>query len=137
MRLAARIPGLGLALALAACTAITSAHASRADEGRIIGTFIRAGGPLGPGGMQPPDRPLTGTVQFRAAHHPTVAVRVGKSGTFTVWLPAGTYRVSGRSPSILEVLASGATRESPCSVPQQVAVVTGRALRISVTCSVP
>ncbi len=137
MKAAAWIAGLGLALALTACAASAPGHVTPAGDGRIIGTFIRAGGPLGPGGKQPRDRPLAGTVQFFAAHHPTIAVRVGRSGRFAVSLPAGTYRVSGRSPSILEVLASGATRESACSAEQQVAVVTGRTLQISVTCPVP
>jgi hypothetical protein len=150
MKLAAWISGLTLAAALAGCgsapasagrhtddRATASASAARNAEGRVIGTFIRVGGPIGAGGTQPPDRHLAGTVQFLAGHHRTFAVRVGKSGKFAVWLPAGTYRVSGRSPSILEVLASGAAREATCSHQQQVAVVAGRALRITVTCIVP
>lgn len=139
----------GLALALAGCAASAPAAPARHSgspvmpapardgEGRVIGTFIRAGGPLGPGGTQPRDRPLMGTVQFLAAHHRMVAVRVGRAGGFSVWLRAGTYWVSGRSPSIVEVLASGATRESPCSAQHQIVVVKGRALRITVTCVVP
>ena len=149
MKLAAWMSGLALALALAGCAASAPPtplrHSegpvipapARHGEGRVIGTFIRAGGPLGPGGTQPRDRPLRGTVQFLAAQHRTVAVRVGRSGRFSVWLRAGAYRVDGRSPSILEVLASGATRETPCSAQQKIVVVTGRALRITVTCVVP
>jgi hypothetical protein len=150
MKLAAWISGLAVAAALAACAAApapaarhtegrvtASAPAARNAEGRVIGTFIRVGGPLGPGGTQPPDLLLRGTVQFLAAHRRTVEVRVGKSGRFAVWLPAGNFRVSGRSPSILEVLASGAIRETTCSHQQQVDVVAGRVLRITVTCVVP
>ena len=142
-------PALALALAIAGCAAsappaparhsagrVVTAPA-RDGEGRVIGTFIRMGGPLGPGGKQPPDRLLRGTVQFLAAHHRTVAVRVGRSGRFSIWLRAGTYRVSGRSPSLLEQLPSGAVRETTCSAQQQIAVVAGRALRISVVCNVP
>lgn len=147
MKLAAWVAGLALALAGCAASAppAPARHSegpvvpalARDGEGRVIGTFIRAGGPLGPGGTQPRDRPLRGTVQFLAAHHRMVAVRVGGAGRFSVWLRAGTYRVSGRSPSILEVLASGATRETKCSGSQRIVVVTGRARRITVTCVVP
>lgn len=147
MKLAAWMAGLALALAGCAASAppAPARHSkgpvvpalARDGEGLVIGTFIRAGGPLGPGGTQPRDRPLRGTVQFLAAHHRMVAVRVGGAGRFSVWLRVGTYRVSGRSPSILEVLASGATRETKCSGSQRIVVVTGRARRITVTCVVP
>ncbi len=155
MKLAARILGLGFVLALAACAAAPAAPAARPEarqskggaasaapaarpgEGRVIGTFIREGGPLGAGGAQPRDRLLAGTVQFFAAPHRMVAVHVGRSGRFSVWLPAGGYRVFGRSPSILEQLPSGATRESPCSGPQKITVAAGHTVRIAVTCVVP
>ena len=106
-------------------------------DGKVVGTFVRVGGPLGQGGTQPPDVPLSGTVQFTAAHRRTVAAWVGKSGRFSVWLPAGAYRVFGRSPSMVGLLASGAEREDTCALEVPVTVVAGRALQIAVACTVP
>jgi hypothetical protein len=139
--------GAGLALTLAACGASapdpqagsptqqqTSASGA---EGKVVGTFIRVGGPLGQGGVQPPNVPLAGTVQFSSAHRRTVAVRVGKSGRFSLWLPPGQYQAVGSSPSLSEVLSSGATLVSPCSMRVPVTVVTSRSVRITVTCVVP
>ncbi len=147
MKLTAWIAAAGLALMLTACAAGGPApHAGLAaamrtrtqgDQGKVVGSFSRVGGPLGSGGQQPPTVSLSGTLSFNAAHRRAVAVRVGKSGQFSVWLPAGAYRVSGRSPSILEVLASGATLETPCSPQVPVTVVAEQTVRISVVCSVP
>jgi hypothetical protein len=147
MKLTTWMAVVALALMLTACEAgAPSPHAGLAatmrtraqgDEGRVVGSFTRVGGPLGAGGQQPPTVPLSGTVSFSAAHRSTVAVRVGKSGQFSVRLPAGAYRVSGSSPSILEVLASGATRESPCSQQVTVTAVASKTVRIAVICAVP
>ena len=38
------------------------------------------GGPLGPGGKQPGERPMSGTVTVTAAGHQAVTVTVGSSG---------------------------------------------------------
>ncbi|HSR86329.1 MAG TPA: hypothetical protein VLM11_19295 [Streptosporangiaceae bacterium] len=78
-----------------------------------------------------------GTLTFSAGHRGVVAVHVGKSGRFSVTLPAGHYLVSGRSPSILEVLASGAKIEQPCTYANPVTVITGRTVHLSVVCVVP
>jgi hypothetical protein len=78
-----------------------------------------------------------GTVTFAAGHHRTFAVHVGRSGRFSVGLPAGNYLVSGRSPSIMEVLASGAQAEDQCSPLTPVAVVAARTVHVSVVCPVP
>ncbi|HEY2314715.1 MAG TPA: hypothetical protein VGH96_13950 [Streptosporangiaceae bacterium] len=147
MKLPVWMPAAGLAVMLTACAVSGPApHAGPATsvrrpaqggDGKVVGTFVRVGGPLGPGGTQPPDVPLSGTVQFTAAHRGTVAVWVGKSGRFSVWLPAGAYRVSGRSPSIVGLLASGAEREDTCPLEVPVHVVAGRALQVAVVCSVP
>jgi hypothetical protein len=147
MKVIAWTAGAGLALTLAACGASapgpqagppTQQHASVSGaEGKVVGTFIRVGGPLGQGGVQPPDVPLSGTVQFSSAHRRTLAVRVGKSGQFSLWLPAGQYQAVGSSPSLSEVLSSGATRVSPCSLRVPVTVEAGRPVRITVTCVVP
>jgi hypothetical protein len=115
----------------------SDAHAAQGGSGKVVGTFIRVGGPLGAGGKQPPSIPLSGTLSFSAGHRRAVAVQVGKSGRFSVWLPAGTYDVSGRSPSIIEMLASGATLESQCSQQVPFAVVAARTVHIAVVCAVP
>jgi len=108
-----------------------------ADAGTVAGTFMRVGGPIGPGGMQPRAVPLMGTLTFAASHHRIIAVHVGNSGRFSVRLPAGEYLVVGRSPSIVEVLASGATVEDQCSPAISVTVVSGRTVQVSVVCPVP
>jgi hypothetical protein len=112
----------------------TSPHSG---DSKVVGAFIRVGGPLGQGGKQPPTVPLSGTLSFSAGHRRTIAVRVGKSGRYSVWLPADTYLVSGRSPSMLEVSASGATRESPCSREIRLTIAVGKTMRIDVICPVP
>jgi hypothetical protein len=80
---------------------------------------------------------LTGTLTFAAGHRGMVAVHVGKTGRFSIGLPAGNYVVAGRTPSILEVLASGATVEQPCARSISVTVIAGRTVRLSVVCFVP
>jgi hypothetical protein len=94
------------------------------------------GGPLGPGGQQPRERPLPGTVTFTAAGHHPVSVRVGAAGTFSVPLPPGRYQVSGRSPSVIEV-DGGSTRELPCSQPTTATVTAGHTATVTVACVVP
>ena len=108
-----------LALLLTACGATGHAPHARPADGTVVGTFRRVGGPLGAGGTQPPSIPLMGTLRFTAGHRRAVAVQVGKTGRFSVRLPAGRYVVSGRSPSIRGVLASGAVVESPCTSPRR------------------
>ena len=135
MKLTIWIPAAGLALMLTACGGgPRGPHAgpttgmltpAQGGNGQVVGTFIRVGGPLGQGGVQPPDVPLSGTVQFSSAHRRTLAVRVGKSGQFSLWLPAGQYQAVGSSPSLSEVLSSGATRVSPCSLRVPVTVEAG------------
>ncbi len=143
MKLTAWVPATALALLLAACGSTVAAPgagpttATHAGDGRVVGTFMRVGGPIGPDGQQPLSIPLSGTVSFSAAHRRTVAVRVGKSGRFSVWLPAGAYDVVGRSPSIIEVLASGAERESTCAPRVAATVAAGRVVHLSVVCAVP
>jgi len=149
MKLTPGIAAIALAVTLAACTTSAPAkHASKAvrshdkltarsDGGIVIGTFMRVGGPLGQGGTQPPPVPLMGTVIFSAGHHRMVAVRVGKTGRFSVGLPAGNYVVSGRSPSLGGQSASGALVGPPCGPLTPVTVVAGRTVHASVICPVP
>jgi len=94
------------------------------------------GGPLGPGGQQPGERPMSGTVTFTAAGRQAVTVTVGSSGEFSVPLPAGLYQVSGRSPDIMEV-DGGRSRELPCSQLTPVVVTAGQTGTLTLTCIVP
>jgi hypothetical protein len=103
----------------------------------VTGRFHMEGGPVRPGGDQPGDRPLRGTVTFTAAGERTVSVPVGRAGTFSVTLAAGTYHVSGRSPQIMEVSGDGTQHETACSQPQTVHVTGQHVLKIAVTCIVP
>jgi hypothetical protein len=61
----------------------------------VTGKFVRVGGPA-PGSPVP----LPGTITARAATGQTFTARAGSNGRFTLSLPPGTYRVSGRSPLI-------------------------------------
>jgi hypothetical protein len=103
----------------------------------VTGRFLMEGGPVRPGGDQPGERPLRGTVTFIAAGERTVSVPVGRAGTFSVALVAGTYHVSGRSPEIMEVSSGGAQHETVCSQPLTVHLTGQHALKIAVTCIVP
>jgi hypothetical protein len=103
----------------------------------VIGRFLMEGGPVHPGGDQPRERPLRGTVTFTAAGERTVSVPVGRAGTFSVALAAGTYHVSGRSPEIMEVSSGGAQHETVCSQPLTLHVTGQHTLKVAVTCIVP
>jgi hypothetical protein len=103
----------------------------------VTGRFLIEGGPMRPGGGQPGERPLRGTVTFSTAGARTVSVLVGRSGAFSVALARGTYHVSGRSPEIMEVSSGGAQHETVCSRPLTVHVTGQHALKIAVTCIVP
>ena len=104
--------------------------------GHLAGKLVMEGGPLGPGGQQPGERPMSGTVTFTAAGRQAVTVTVGSSGEFSVPLPAGLYQVSGRSPDIMEV-DGGRSRELPCSQPTPVVVTAGQTGTLTLTCIVP
>jgi hypothetical protein len=102
----------------------------------VAGRLLMEGGPIGPGGQQPAERPIPGTVTFTAPGHQRVSVRVGRSGTFSVFLPPGRYQVSGRSPDITQE-SGGRTQEPPCSQPLATTVTPGHAVTIAVVCVVP
>ena len=104
--------------------------------GHLAGKLVMEGGPLQPGGKQPDERPMSGTVTLTTAGQHTVTVRVGSSGTFSVPLPPGRYQVSGRSPDITEV-DGGHSRELPCSQPSSVVVSAGNTATITLACIVP
>jgi len=118
---------------LAGCAATgTQAPAT----GHLTGRLVMEGGPMGPGGQQPGERPISGTVTFTAAGHRPVTVEVGSSGSFSVALAPGRYQASGRSPSIIEVDGTK-QRELPCSQPASATVTAGRTAAITLTCIVP
>lgn len=104
--------------------------------GTVLGTFQRAGGPALPNGGTLVV-PLTGVVSFQRAGGGTTSVTVGKTGKFSVPLPPGTYRVSGRSESIRQQNPDGSTSAPPCSQPLTTRVRAGETERITVVCAVP
>ena len=141
-------------LALAGCAtasqaghtdqASTTSHTgSAAVTGHLTGRFVMEGGPISPGGQQPGERPIPGTVTLTAAGHRPVTIQVGDSGKFSAWLPPGRYQVSGRSPDIEEASSaqagSGASQgvERPCSQPLSVTITAGHTAAITLTCIVP
>ena len=133
------------ALLLTGCTAAGAAeHATghaRGEParatGHVTGKLLIEGGPMGPGGQQPGERPIPGTVTFTAAGHRPVEIGVRASGTFSAWLPTGRYQVAGRSPDVETVTGSGKDLEQTCSQPSSVTVSARHATAISVICSVP
>jgi hypothetical protein len=104
--------------------------------GAVTGKLLIEGGPIGPGGQQPGERPIPGTVQFTASGRRPVTVRADSSGTFSVTLPAGTYDVSGRSPRLTDA-SNGGSRQTPCSQPLSVSVTPQHTTTITLTCIVP
>jgi hypothetical protein len=125
--------GLLLTGLVAGCA---SAAAQPPASGHLTGRLVREGGPLGPGGKQPGERAMSGTVTVAPAGHHPVTVTVGSSGTFSVPLPPGRYHVSGRSPDIMEI-DGGRSRELPCSQPTSAVVTAGQTATITLTCVVP
>jgi hypothetical protein len=105
--------------------------------GLLTGRFVREGGPLGPGGQQPAEIPLRGTVTFTATGHRPVSVQVGASGLFSVALLPGRYQVAGRSPGIETVDPDGRQQEQTCSQPSSATITAGQTITIAVTCVVP
>jgi len=105
--------------------------------GTVTGKFIRVGGPIAVGAPQPKVVRLSGVISFTRPGHNVSTVKVDKSGTFSVRLAAGTYAVSGRSPSLTVASGGGRGREMRCSIPLSVQVQPGRTSKIAVTCPVP
>jgi len=138
----AALAALPAALLTAGCAAgsgqaaVTGGQA--AVTGRLTGKLVMEGGPLGPGGVQPGERPISGTVTFTDVRHRQVTVQVASSGRFSVGLPPGRYQVSGRSP-IIETSseASGNKQELPCSSPLSATVAAGHTSAVTITCIVP
>jgi hypothetical protein len=92
------------------------------------------------------NRPLA-CVAVVAGHRP-VRARAGRTGVFSVRLPPGRYRVSGRSPAVMTLsngaavtdsglLLSGTEWVRPCSFPLSVTVTARHTTRAAVICPVP
>ncbi len=111
--------------------------------GHLTGTFVMEGGPLGPQGQQPAERPIPGTVTLTGSGHHVVSIRVGNSGRFSAWLSPGRYQVSGRTPEIEQATTvqagngSAPGRELPCSQPLAVTIAAAHTASITLTCIVP
>jgi len=136
---ACALTGLLLTSVAAGCASAGGASAGgtvHPATGHLTGKLVMEGGPMMPGGEQPGERPMSGTVTFTAAGHQAVTVIVGSSGEFSVPLPPGRYHVSGRSPDIMEV-DGGHSRELPCSQPTSVVVTAGSSSIVTLSCIVP
>ena len=134
------------ALLLTGCTAAGAAeHAASHTTGQmparatghVTGKLLIEGGAMGPGGQQPGERPIPGTVTFTRAGHRPVAVGVGTSGKFSAALPPGRYQVTGRSPDIITVTDSGKDLVQTCGGPFSVTVSARHTATIAVVCFVP
>jgi hypothetical protein len=130
MRLRTGLLLAGVATVAAACGAGPQA------AGTVEGTFEGVGGPavIGNGTTQPPVFPLSGTITFTDAAGHATPLAIGAAGTFSVRLAAGTYNVSGRTPSISEVNRDGTSTPIPCSLPQSIQVRPRQTMRIAVIC---
>jgi hypothetical protein len=122
---------VGVAIAAAAC-----GGAVPRATGTVAGTFEGVGGPaiIENGTTQTQVFPLSGTVTFTDAAGHATALAIATAGTFSVRLAAGTYSVSGRTPSISEVRNDGTSTPIPCSLPQSIQVRPRQTMRIAVIC---
>jgi hypothetical protein len=132
------ITGAAAMLLLAACASTMQAGSSQSgsSHGTVTGRLLLEGGPIGPGGQQPGQRAITGTIVFTSANHRVTAVPAGGSGTFSASLPAGSYQVAARSPRVAEV-SDSSSRQAPCTRYAPVTVTAGHRTTITLTCIVP
>ena len=133
------------ALLLTGCAAAGAAEHAASHPGghpparataHVTGKLLIEGGAMGPGGQQPGERPIPGTVTFTRAGHRPVAVGVGTSGKFSAALPPGRYQVTGRSPDIITVTDSGKDLVQTCGGPFSVTVTARHTATIAVVCFV-
>jgi hypothetical protein len=131
MRLRTGVLLAGVATVAAACGGAVPPAA-----GTVTGTFEGLGGPamIENGVPQTQVFPLSGTVTFTDAGGRATPFTIGPAGTFSVRLAAGTYFVSGRTPSISEVSKDGSSTPIPCSLPQSVQVRPRQTVRIAIIC---
>jgi hypothetical protein len=120
-------------LLMAGCA---SAGGQAPATGHLTGRLVMEGGPLGPGGQQPGERPVSGAVTFTGGHQ-RVTVQVGSSGSFSVQLAAGRYQVCGRSPKIEVSNSPDSEKDPACAEPLSATVTAGRTATITVALIVP
>jgi len=132
------VTAVGVAALLLGCGGValasvsTQAGAARhPGDGIVTGTYEMEGGPIPGPGKQPPVRPLPGTITFSSPGSRPVRVHAGASGKFTVWLAAGTYRVTARSPAVR------GPGPNACGWPDTVTVRAGDTRHLTLTCIVP
>ena len=95
---------------------------------KVPGVFVMVGGPA-PGVRLP----LPGHIVATNTAGRRFTGTVGKSGRFTMWLPPGTYRLTGHSPR-----ARAGRREMRCAAPHPVHTRAGSPTpRVEVICPVP
>ena len=80
--------------ALAAGITVLAGCGGQGYHQTVHGQFVAVGGPA------PGSYPLPCTIIARAAGGQTFTATAGRSGRFTLSLPPGGYRVTGRSPRI-------------------------------------
>ena len=91
----------------------------------VPGTFVRVGGPA-PGSPVP----LPGTITARAATGETFTATVGRNGRFTLSLPRGSYRGTGRGRLLQSRKMGGAATA-------ELHVIRGKPARpVTVVCSI-
>jgi hypothetical protein len=115
---------------------VVAGHLASHATGQVTGHLIMEGGAIQPGQNQPPVRSIPGTVTFTETGHRPTSIQVGNSGKFSLQLAAGRYKVSAKSPRIIEV-NNGHDLELPCSQPVSVTVKAGHSAAITVACIVP
>jgi hypothetical protein len=116
---ASAVFAVGIAV-LAGCGGTSGYHQA------VPGKFVRVGGPA-PGSPFP----LPGTITARAATGEKFTATAGRDGQFTLSLPPGTYRVTGRSP----LMQSG---QMICAATAELHVSRGQPARpVTVVCSIP
>jgi hypothetical protein len=92
----------------------------------VPGKFVRVGGPA-PGSAFP----LPGTITARAASGQAFTATSARDGRFTLRLPPGSYRVTGRSP----LMQSG---QMICAATAELHVIRSQpAQPVTVVCSIP
>jgi len=122
------------ALPLALVAALTGCGAHPApDRGTISGTFVAVGGPVPVNGRPAPPLPLPGRIVAIASTGKRVQVVVGRSGTFRLSLPPGSYRLIGINPRFAASMPG-----MQCSAIHTERVTVGRVLsHVQVACALP
>ncbi len=115
-----------VAVLTAGIVVLAGCSGSPGHQQAVPGTFVRVGGPA-------PGSPvaLPGTITARGVTGQTFTATAGQNGHFTLSLPPGSYRVTGRSP----LIQSG---PMGCAATAELRVTRGRSAGpVTVVCLVP